>query len=586
MKKKNLLTLLAVALTAAVLLSSAIAEEIEVGFSTDEALTGAPTIDDVLTGESLELEGLTLQNADGAVAPLENDAIMNEARIRINKNHFPDSVFRSVVKNHYDVDDDGYLSHSEVATVKEMWIANNRKCTSLKGIEYFVNLEYLMCHGDSLTALDLSKNKKLKWLTCSDNKLKKLNVSKNTKLESLLCENNKLITLDVSRCPKLESLYCYDNLLSRLDLGKLEKLDCLRAESNELEVLDITGNTKLVKVAQGTPSFSDGDVHWAKNGLYPYDMSLDEDILVIADDVLLYGKADVELAENSVSLGVGEKIELLPVVTPAEAFDFIRFKSSDKSVVKVDAKTGKITAKKVGSATIDAVIAGNLAASCDVTVQKAPSKVKLNSSSKTLRAGATYQLKATLPKNTASWDIEWSSSNKKVAIVNQNGLVTAISEGSAKITVKTFNGRKATCKLTVKSGEQSARINLLDYMGVDVDVAGKKLGLKCTNEEMHYYGNKYMEIGTYSNYSDHGTDYIYLNSDPNGKYRFGGFYIGMTPSEAKKLLFSEGWSRDGVSDDRAFYSKMINHKQIKLSFSPYNKVIKQIYCSLVHEEDE
>lgn len=44
----------------------------------------------------------------------------------------------------------------------------------------------------------------------------------------------------------------------------------------------------------------------------------------------------------------------------------------------------------------------------------------------------------------------WRSSNKKVAIVNKKGKVTALKKGKTVITVTLKSGKKATCKVTVK----------------------------------------------------------------------------------------------------------------------------------------
>jgi uncharacterized repeat protein (TIGR02543 family) len=59
-------------------------------------------------------------------------------------------------------------------------------------------------------------------------------------------------------------------------------------------------------------------------------------------------------------------------------------------------------------------------------------------------------LKATIsPSNTTqSKTMTWTSSNTKVATV-KNGKITAINGGTATITAKTSNGKKATCKVTV-----------------------------------------------------------------------------------------------------------------------------------------
>lgn len=585
---KNLFAML---LLVALLLPMALAEDLQIEL---ELPGDAVQEESVALSDDLMVDSLTVDvPLETGEAPEGSDAgddalygaFANEMRVRIDSKHFPDKVFRNVVKYHYDGDGDGWLSRSEAADVREMWVANNRKCTSLRGIEYFLNLEDLSCHGNSLTSLDLSKNRKLVSLYCSNNKLKKLDLSRNTRLMSLSCTENDLARLDVNRCIKLESLYCYDNHLTSLDISALKALECLNAEGNEIEVVDITGNPMLAKVTQFTPWFNEGSVHWSENGFPPYDLTLDEDILLMADGLVLYGKTTVQLAETSVTLGVGEKFSLLPVVIPSEAADSIRFKTSNRKIAKVDAQSGQITAKRAGDATISAIIAGNVVATCEVTVQSAPKKVTLNRKSQTMTAGETLQLTATLSKG-AAYDVDWTSSNKKVAIVDQNGLVTAIKQGKATITAKCFNGRKATCKVTVTQASQSERINLADYIGKDVDWTGKALGLECYNPEMHYYENDCVSIGTFSEYSTKWTDYIDLTSDPSGKYCFGGFYLGMGPEKARKLLTSEGWSAEGVSDNRAFYSKRINGKLINLTFSPYYGKIQEIYCSLTHEEDE
>ena len=69
---------------------------------------------------------------------------------------------------------------------------------------------------------------------------------------------------------------------------------------------------------------------------------------------------------------------------------------------------------------------------------------------KKLRQGGTFIISAKLPSGCASYHISYSSSNKKIARVSQNGKVTALRKGTATITVKTYNNKKASIKVTVK----------------------------------------------------------------------------------------------------------------------------------------
>ena len=83
--------------------------------------------------------------------------------------------------------------------------------------------------------------------------------------------------------------------------------------------------------------------------------------------------------------------------------------------------------------------------------------VTLSPTSKTLIVGETQQLTKTIsPSNATNKDVTWQSSNTGVATVNGYGLVTAVSAGTATITVKTVDGNKtATCAITVNKKQCS-----------------------------------------------------------------------------------------------------------------------------------
>ena len=124
----------------------------------------------------------------------------------------------------------------------------------------------------------------------------------------------------------------------------------------------------------------------------------------------------------------------------------VTYKSSNKKVATVS-KNGVITAKKKGTAKITATIkvnGKNKTVTCKVTVKK-PS-IKLTKSSATLKIGKTTTIKV---KATPTGKATFKSSNKKVASVDANGVVTAKKKGTAKITVK-CNGVSKTFKVKVK----------------------------------------------------------------------------------------------------------------------------------------
>ena len=72
------------------------------------------------------------------------------------------------------------------------------------------------------------------------------------------------------------------------------------------------------------------------------------------------------------------------------------------------------------------------------------------------KAGETAQLTVTVsPEDAANKKVTWTSSNPKVAIVDENGKVTAVGSGTCTITVTTEDGEKtAECKITVNIPSQ------------------------------------------------------------------------------------------------------------------------------------
>lgn len=79
-------------------------------------------------------------------------------------------------------------------------------------------------------------------------------------------------------------------------------------------------------------------------------------------------------------------------------------------------------------------------------------KLALSIQNVSLNAGRTLQLQAQItPANATNKTLKWSSSDEKVAIVDSNGLVTAVGIGSATITVESQDGSgtSASCVITV-----------------------------------------------------------------------------------------------------------------------------------------
>ena len=207
-------------------------------------------IDDLGFNENLSFDE-NLANLDEITRLLAIDlslhrAEMGEVRtagVTIDETTFPDENFRKwVLSQKYGKD--GILTEEEIATVESIDVAY-QDIKSLKGIEYFTAMEYLLCGSEHLTEIAISKNTKLKWLRCSQSKLTSLDVSKNAALEELYCHNNQLTSLDVSNNPLLERLSCYSNKLTTLDVSHNPKLKYMSCYYNLMTSLDVSQNPEL-----------------------------------------------------------------------------------------------------------------------------------------------------------------------------------------------------------------------------------------------------------------------------------------------------------------------------------------------------
>ena len=91
-----------------------------------------------------------------------------------------------------------------------------------------------------------------------------------------------------------------------------------------------------------------------------------------------------------------------------------------------------------------------LLAGCDKdNAPVAVSEVTLSRTALTMIVGDTEKLTATVLPEHAGYDgLVWSSNNASVALVDVEGLVTAVSAGNATITA-TVGGKQATCEVTV-----------------------------------------------------------------------------------------------------------------------------------------
>lgn len=161
----------------------------------------------------------------------------------------------------------------------------------------------------------------------------------------------------------------------------------------------------------------------------------------------------VTLDREEVELTVGETVTLTATLLPSDATDkTVNWTSDDPSVATVE--NGLVTAASAGTTAIKATAANGISTSCTVSVSERTIPVKridLDRETLDLIIGESDTLTATVyPANATDQTVSWSSDNNAVATV-ENGVVYAVSVGSAKITAMTSNGIEASCAVTVST---------------------------------------------------------------------------------------------------------------------------------------
>ncbi|MBR3134940.1 MAG: Ig-like domain-containing protein, partial [Clostridia bacterium] len=169
----------------------------------------------------------------------------------------------------------------------------------------------------------------------------------------------------------------------------------------------------------------------------------------------------LKLSKTSVNLDLSgtKTTKIRAEVEPSTAsYKEIEWSSSNTKVAEVD-KEGNITAKNSGTANIIATIKGtNINKQCTITVTSGSTSVTLNKTSANIdmSVNKSIQLKATVkPESLSNKSVTWSSSNTKVATVDESGLVLAKSNGTTQITAKTSNNKTAKCMIKVNTNPTS-----------------------------------------------------------------------------------------------------------------------------------
>lgn len=172
---------------------------------------------------------------------------------------------------------------------------------------------------------------------------------------------------------------------------------------------------------------------------------------------------------DSIQILKGDQAKLGIKISPTDgAYSDVNWTSSNKSIVSVD-KDGTITANGAGIVTITAKLknAPAILATCTVDVRVPIKSFTLNKSDVTILAGETNVLAGIIgPEDATTTKIEWTSSNKEVVRVTEDGLLIGLKQGTAIVTavIRDESGlHTSTCKVTVPESL------VVDVLGVSLN---------------------------------------------------------------------------------------------------------------------
>lgn len=166
----------------------------------------------------------------------------------------------------------------------------------------------------------------------------------------------------------------------------------------------------------------------------------------------------LSLSKTSIIIPTGYSEKITAEIYPVNATDQnVTWSSSNSKIVSIDS-CGKVLGVSSGTTTVTGrTVDGGKTSSCNLIVTDAVvpvTGVTLNKSATSIVEGLSEKLFATVsPVLASNKNITWESGNPLIATVNNTGIVTAVSTGTASITVKTIDGEKTSsciCTITKK----------------------------------------------------------------------------------------------------------------------------------------
>lgn len=248
-----------------------------------------------------------------------------------------------------------------------------------------------------------------------------------------------------------EGLQLSDSSIS-LEVGNKYKLNyTLTPEGAKSDVTFRSLDEKIATVDQ------DGTVHGVAGGSTVVYAVTGEGSVQTCNVKIIQGITSMKADKEELEMSVGEVYQSEITWEPQTATETnLTWTSKNTKVVTVDNK-GLITAKSAGDAYIVVSARPTATTSCEpvfihVTVKTPLESIALVPTSKTITVGTSFDLTVTYkPENATNKKVTFTSSDTKIAKVDEKGKVTGVAGGMVMITCKAEDGGYlATCMVTVE----------------------------------------------------------------------------------------------------------------------------------------
>ena len=230
----------------------------------------------------------------------------------------------------------------------------------------------------------------------------------------------------------------------------------------------------------------------------------------ISGNVKLYAKWDqldpvTEISVNNIptEMETDDEFKIVASVVPSNAFfKQIIFSSSNEDIISVS-ETGQLKAKNTGKATITITdFIGEIVKTYEITVNAISSlDIKFPNDYKgVLEVDDTLQLEPSyLGKEVDNLSYTYKSNNESVATVTSTGLVKAVNNGNAEITITSSNGKELVIGITVNGFSAIDKIDQVISLLFNYSIPEVEVGNACLYNDgtTRYYQETYGSVNYY-----------------------------------------------------------------------------------------